>query len=745
MIYNVNPTQAPTPAPDFRSKPRKTGLLSQYDGADDVTLSALREETGLLMSEAQLRLFLTHLKKENTPPHAEIIYLLDCLCELFTTRPDTQALIGYDTGDPDRANALAALVSRARDTTVDEVTPPLQLRTVLDALHGSLTASLPAAPYDEDVSLYWQLNNATEAAALRAQGWSLTAQMDVADSAWQLVCREPNRRTTARRVLRGDRLMLLHGAAEQPTAAEAATAEALFGAIGETAGLRCILPVAPQMLLPTALHALAGMTIDTTTLPRIDPQRPALPCEMVSSTPGGWLVIVSADTLPQIEARCRAYGLPFFTFATARQDRKVEFTLPSEMTSITLNASLLKKAELALAYRLLEKSLPADAATAPVLPTALLLRRNTTAAGGRLSDARGCGPWCIRTVSIPLSHEQPIVPLSQALQLLRDALTEDGCTDLSFAALLCGFELREDLPRDLLWRTVLDLHHTLSREAVRLLPVALQHSAHHPSQLTLTLICHKPQPDAKEGSTEATPPHDELPRKLLLPLPDVCSLVHVAQPAALLACTPSAGNADALASTLQQAGAAVSMLVLGHDDADATALADAILASQLVLFVGDDPHLLSLLSHRRVSYALEQLVVRDGLCLIHGEALYTFCRAGLLGDMLLAGLPATPIDASAGAFPYALGYVRDLMHTEEEDALRPLPHCLPALGDEVPVGDDIIEAFMDPDPQNRQILAVTACEQGTAAVRVVACEGHRIAFADGFTPAQLHTAVRYFL
>jgi hypothetical protein len=362
-----------------------------------------------------------------------------------------------------------------------------------------------------------------------------------------------------------------------------------------------------------------------------------------------------------------------------------------------------------------------------------------------MCHARAYGSWYVRTVTLPLDEAHPYPPIHTALDDLAQALREDGCRDLSGATLACGMEIRADLPRNVLWSTVLQLHRSTSEQPFRLLPIASHHSLLRPSQLTLTLICHKPQPDASAAPQGGEAAHEAF-RPTALPLPAACSLVHTASPAVLLACAPSAGNVDATASVFKQAGAIVSTLTLGSGEAHATALADAILASHLVMFLGDHPALPSLLGHRRVAHALEQLASNDGLCLIHGASIHAFCRAGLFGATLQAAELAAPEDACRGAFPYAIGYVRDLTQPELPAALRALPHQLPLIDDALPVGDEIIEAFLDPDLQSRQILAVAKSEDTRAvAVRVVSHDAHRIAFADGFTSAQLQAALAYFL
>ena len=724
----------PTPAslPDYRGKARKSGLLSLQSNDSPQVYEGVREELGLFMNAAQLRIFTKRLRQKGTPLHAEVLYLLDSLCELHATRADTQTLMGFDTARPEDAEALSTLIDHCRARTRSQITPPLQLRTVLDALQKTANEQLPATPYDSDASLHWQLCDAMQAAALRAQGAVISAQLDIADSALQLVCCEPQRHSTDRRILHDDTLLLIHGSTPIPDADTCAAAQHLLEPLARQGTLRCLRAVAPGMLLPVALRCVGGLSL-----------RAALPSEMVRCSNGGWLAVVPPDSVPLLEQACHDTPLSVLPVATARKDRKLAIPVTDAPSPILLDPDLLMLCEAARTDDLTAPEAPAT--DAPIYPTALYLRRGTDAAGGRLCNARGCGSWYVRTVTIPLEEAHPYPPIHAALDDLAQALREDGCCDLSCAALSCGLEIREDLPRNVRWSSVLQLHRAAQAHPFHLLPIALHHSISRPSQITLTLICHKQQPDISAAS-QGSEAQSEASRPAPLPLPAACSLVHTASPAVLLVCMPSAGNVDATAAVLKQAGATVSMLSIASGEAHATALADAILTSNLVMFLGDHPALPSLLCHRRVAHALEQLAKSDGLCLIHGASIHAFCRAGLFGEMLQNAELASPEDTCQGAFPYALGYVRDLTQPELPATLRALPHQLPLLGDELPVGDEIIEAFLDPDLQSRQILAVAKSEDArTVAVRIVSHDAHRIAFADGFTFAQLQAALAYFL
>jgi hypothetical protein len=301
-------------------------------------------------------------------------------------------------------------------------------------------------------------------------------------------------------------------------------------------------------------------------------------------------------------------------------------------------------------------------------------------------------------------------------------------------------EITPTLYRPALWQSILQLYHQAKEQSLRCLPFSLRHEDDGPSRMILTILCHKAHPDAsgaKDGGESAN--------EDTLPLPAECSLLHVAQPEVLIAHTSEAPDVEAAAIALQQAGATVRTMRLGNHPDCATALADAIHAARLVLFTGEAPVLDRLLAHRRVQYALTQLVERDGLCLAEGACLLALCHTELF-DELLGQLPACePIDAFEGAFPFAVAYVRDLKNGEDTTRLCALPDKLLRLRDDIPVGDPMVELFRNPESAQRNILSITQTEDGTpAAVRLVAAGGHLIAFADGFTPAQLREAVAYF-
>ncbi|MBQ7338518.1 MAG: hypothetical protein IJW40_08720 [Clostridia bacterium] len=742
MIYNMLLDHGNQPAPPYRGTPRKYGLISQNAGADDSVLASMKREYGLFMSVGQLRMCLTQFKKDGTSPTSEALYLLDSLCELYASHPDTQVLLGYDTDAPDHADALSGLICRCRSIHGRETTPPLQLRTVLDALHSDLALSLPHPPYDHDPALHWTICDGITAASMRTQGYHPTATLDIAGSSLRLLCHSPQTQAATRRILRGDRLCLLHGTTGVPSAAECAAAEALFDEIRGDA-VRRILPVAPQMLLPTALGCAHGLTIDTSVLPREDMSRYPLPCDITGTEVGGWLIIHAPAEMEALQRRAADFGLTLAPFATVRHDRMVEFAVLNDPYPVHLSSELLHALEITYAYRLTEDRTAhhSDAPRTPLTP--LFLHKYTAVAGGQLADARGCGAWYVRTVTLPLDEESTDDALGLALISLRTALAEDCCPALADAAVLCGLEIAPTLSRTTLWRTVFELYHLLRKESLPCLPIALHHSKSDRSQLTLSLVCHKPHPDPADSSPDKQ--GSTLLPTAELPLPAHCSLIHTEHPEVLIAHTPTAGCVSGLAAILQEAGGVVHTLRISAGEQGCTVLADAIHKAQLVLFVGDDERLPHILTHRRVDYALSTLTERDGLCLVHGEAMHAFCRVGAFGEMLQQQPTCSPVDAFEGAFPTAIGYVRDLARPGDEPILRPLPKALIQLPEDAPVGDPMVEMFQAPELTERHILAVTLTDDGIpAAVRIVRANGHRIAYGDGFTAAQLQAAVRYF-
>jgi hypothetical protein len=708
--------------------------LSLFLEANDAQLDELIRRTGLYMNAGQLRLCLAQLQKAHEAPTADAIRLLDALCEQYAVRAEAQTLMGFDTNDPDHADALSTLICHCRDAAARRATPPLQLRTVLNAVQSSLSAAQPLPPYDRDASLHFTLCDAVAAAATSTP----TATMHIAGSSLQLLCHNVQKASRSAQSKMTDRLCFVYTANEQPTAAQCGAASTLFARAQEQGIIRTVLPVAPHMLLPGALSCAGrGLTIDASHLPTVAPDRAPQPADIVSTAHSGWLLRVAADKTEALQQLAASLPLTVAPFAALRKDQLVEFALLSGEKPTRIPVELLRSMEFAMSYRLTDDR-PASSApsSTPAYTTPLLLQDGYS----RLADEHGCKDWYVRATTVPLGESYCPDAFERAISTLQQALREDGCTNLHDAALACGWEISPALSRNVLWQNVLQLYHVLQGHPTQILPIALQHTEAAHSQCVLCMICHKAQPDPQLAPHKAqqSAPSDKLP------LPAECSLLHTAQPEALIvhsACTAVSN----IAATLTDAGAAVRTLQLDASEECATTLADAIHAARLVLFADADEQLERVLAHRRVQYALVSLVERDGLCLAQGEAMAPVCRTGLF-DAILPELPTcTPVDAFARAFPFSVGYVRVLDRPDDEPMLRPLPDELMLLREDIPVGDPMVELFRTPDATERNILAVTDTQDGTpAAVRLSTADGHLIAFADGFTPDQLQKAVQYF-
>ena len=712
--------------------------LSYLIRAEDDALSAFIRDAGLYMNAGQLRLCLMQLQKAHEAPSMDAIRLLDALCEQYSKRAETQTLMGLDTNDPNHADALSALICNCRDAAARRTTPPMQLRTVLQAIHRDVNTSQPTSTYDRDASLRFTLCDAITAATLSAAGNLPTASVHIAGSSLQLISHQPPVERKRTRRLSNDRLCFVYTDAQTPTFAQSRAAAALFDAALEQHLIHTVLPVSPHMLLPVALSCVGrGLTIDASTLPVAAADALPQPADIVTAAPGGWLLSVASDKLETLQALSASFPLTVVPFAVTRKDPMVEFAVVRADKPVRIPTDLLRSMEFSLSYRLTDDC-PTDEVCipSPIPLTPLLLQD----AYPHLSDELGCGDWALRTLTLPLDDTYRPDAFPRAIAALQEALHEDGCTDLRDATLACGLEISATLPHQLLWQNVLQLYHTLHTSPLPLLPIALQHVEGESSQCVLCMICHKPQPDLQSA------PHDTSPTtpQRTLPLPADCSLVHAEQPEVLIVHTAATSIAP-IAATLQAAGGTVRTLRPDGSESGATVLADAIHAARLVLFVDADEHLEQALAHRRVQYALVSLVERDGLCLAQGDAVCPVCRTGLF-DAILPELPVcAPVDAFAAAFPVAVGYVRDLDRPDDEPVLRPLPQRLLLLREDIPVGDPMVELFRSHEASERNILAVTATEDGTpAAVRLSAAGGHLIAFADGFTPTQLQEAVQYF-
>ena len=718
--------------------------LSHLIPAEDEALEAFIRDAGLFMNTSQLRLCLTQLQKAHEEASLAAIRLLDALCRVHTLRPEAQTLMGLDTDDPNHADALSALICRCRDADARRTTPPLQLRTVLDAIHHDISARMSAPVYDRDASLRFTLCDAATAAVLPTDGYAPRTTMYVASSALQLICHDPQQPKKHTHRQSTDRLCLVYAADEQSTDAHCRAACALFETAQQQHLLHTVQAIPQHLLLPAALACSGkGLTVDLSCLPTADQAGTPQPSDAVCKAPGGWLISVPTDRLEALQKLAAAFPLTIAPFALPRKDHLVEFSPLSGKKPVRIPLDLMRSMEFSFSYRLTDDRPGTNDQPPTSLPiTPLLLRDEHADAYVQLADGQGCQSWYVRAVTLPLDDGYRPAAFSQAISTLQQVLTDDGCADLSDAALACGFEISPTLSRTTLWQNVLQMYHTLEERPMHLLPIALQHTEQEAagSRCVLCMICHKPQPDPEAQPRPTSP-------ALLteqLPLPAECSLVHAEQPEVLVVHT-AAFPPTGLAATLHDAGGNVRTLRLDRSEECSTILADAIHAARLVLFADADEQLERVLSHRRVQYALVSLVERDGLCLAQGASVCSLCRTGLY-DEVLAELPnCAPIDAFASAFPLSVGYVRDLDRPDEAPLLRPLPDTLLLLREDIPVGDPMVELFRDPEATERNILAVTGTEDGrSAAVRLSAAGGHLIAFADGFTPGQLRRAVQYF-
>lgn len=730
-----------TSAPLYRGYRRGSGTLPYHCTYDDALLRQFKETLHLFMSVEQLRQCLQEQERQKQNTAIETLYLWDSLYELYAAEPHTQALIGLDTDLPAHADALSYLIDQAKRRQTDRQTPPLQLRFVLDTLHASLSSRTQSVPYELSSAVHWRLCDALSAAVLRALSPSDSMQLEIAGSSLRLLCFQTPPTELSRRVYCGDRLCLVHAPSSCPTEGDYAAAKALFSGLISDHRIRRILPVPAHHLIPVSASCVPGMTIDPTAFCPTPDAPPPYPCDLVTQDLSGWLVVLSSDAIDELERQCADCALQCTTFATVTQEGVLDFAVLYGEARVRTRLSMLQRCRFSTAIHLVDHA-AAGASEMPAAPidTPLLLRHSADAANGCLIDQNGCGDWLLRTVTLTLDDGYQAASISNAITRLNDALTRDGAPFLDHAMLLCGFTVTPQLSRTVLWQYVLQLTHVLQQTTLPCLPMSLKHESIGASLLTLTLVCHKPTitHDAAAASDTDAASDD-------LPLPAECSLVHRATPRVLIAYTSDTEGPYPIADLLSREGAAVRTLLILPAEKSATALADAILSSDLLILDGTSDRWQPLLSHRRVRYAIDDLVSRDGLCLCQGDLLPALCRAGYAGDALKDAPLVAVSDACAESFTRPLSYIRDVYLPTASPRLHELPAWLPARESNVPLGDPVMGLFRDAKQDEQTVLAVTDSADGTdAIVRLLAMQGHLLAYADGFTPSQLHVALRYF-
>ncbi len=726
----------------YRGYRRGSGTLSYHCTYDDALLRRFKETLHLFMSVEQLRQCLQEQEKQKQNTAIETLYLWDSLYELYATEPHTQTLIGLDTDLPAHADALSYLIDQAKRRQTDRQTPPLQLRFVLDTLHSSLSSRTQSVPYELSPAVHWRLCDALGAAVMRALSPSDSMQLEIAGSSLRLLCFQTPPSELSRRVYRGDRLCLVHAASSYPTEGDCAAAKTLFSGLISDHRIRRILPVPAHHLIPVSISCVPGLTIDPTAFCRTSDAPPPYPCDLVTQDLSGWLVVLSSDAIDELERQCADCALRCTTFATVTEEGVLDFAVLYGEARVRTRFSMLQRCSLSTAVHPVDHTAPdASEMSAAPIDTPLLLRHSADAANGRLTDQNGCGDWLVRTVTLTLDDGYQAPSISHAIAQLKDALTRDGAPFSDHAMLLCGFTVTPQLSRTVLWQHVLQLTHVLQQQTtLPCLPIALKHEGIGASLLTLTLVCHKPIVTRNVAATsDVAAASDDLP------LPAECSLVHRATPRVLIAYTADTEGPCPIADLLSREGAAVRTLLILPAEKSATALADAILASDLVILDGTSDRWQPLLSHRRVRYAMSDLVSRDGLCLCQGDLLPALCRAGYAGDALKDAPLVAVSDACAESFTRPLSYIRDVYLPAASPRLHELPARLPARDPGVPLGDPVMGLFRDAKQDEQTVLAVTDSADGTdAIVRLLAMQGHLLAYADGFTPLQLRMALRYF-
>ncbi len=728
MIYAEYPLTDRSAPPAYRGAPRKYGFIDKQTPTDEATLRKIKQECGLFMNVGLLALCLSYLQKQATPTPMEALYLLDSLSALYACRPETQTLAGFDTDDPDHANALSSLICRCRAS--QKITPPLTLRTVLNAVHDELAASLPQRPHDADPAVHFQLCQAAALAALPAQGYTPLSHLDIGGTSWTLVHHAAHVENASRAARRGDTLCLLHGDTDTPTPRECAAAQALLGEISDQS-IRCVMPVEKQTLLPVSLRCVTGLTVNCAAFAKHDSSIVPYPCDLVQNTPGGWLIIAAQDTVEALLAHSVASGLTLTPFGRARSDRVLEFEPRYHGQQVRLSRNLPDAVQIACAYRLTETA--AVASPVPVRMAPGCLKKIGFGDCGQFPAAQGLPSWFARSAVLSMESGFDADAVPRAIRALKDALLADGCPALSDASLAIGIEVTPMLSRAVLWQYILDLYHTLQKSALPCLPITLAHKESGPSQLALTLLCRKPYDyklPVSEQSTEA------------LPLPYCSSAVHTDHPEVLIVHTMAAGSIEGMADTLLRHGGRVKTLRITHGESGCRVLADAVNQARLVLLVGGDPHLGDILTHPDVLSALRSLIERDGLCLAQGDVLQAFCRTGLLPDALTDLPSAPPLDQCSGAFPYPVGAVQSLISQDLAPVLRPLPSSLPCLERDPCPDDPLLTPFRS--LQGHPILAITqsSCNHPLA-VRLRGQDGHILLYADGFDATQLQGALDY--
>ena len=705
----------------YRGKPRLSGVVSGFGDYDDRTLLRLKQVMSLYMSVSQLSLFCAQCRATNHTPDTEELYFLDSLVARCATRPDTHTLTRLSTADKSLANAFGELLEECRDAN-REKTPPMTLRAVADAIYTRLGRNAAPRPYAAQISNTLTLTEGSAGALLHREGKRIATILSTEDADPAIAeLADHGRPHPDVRIVNGDTLCLLCGESTQPTAQDCRALRVLLTERDFADAVRQIRPVAPAQLLPETLRRHHGIVLSPASL-MAQPDAPL--SSLLHQTRGGWMLGVATDKLAALSALAAAYGLQLLPYATVNKTNRWSLDVQAGR-DISYPGAFLAKLTLAQAYDI-------DLGRTPVPVDAVFERRTLCQHN---DDACMQGTWypaqatarignfrvCCGTLSLSEGLENDTI--EQALSELLDALSQDqAATDTASAAV--SLTLSDDLSPATLWMTLLSLYRALAARKMSVLPLVLQQSA-NAAKAHLTIYAIAP---AKDTPT----PDTTMEAESAASDSDVCSRVHVAAPVAILPRLAGAGDLMTPAQTLLAAGARVTIQPTDTTHDGCTALADAILGANILLLCGECEPWMTILTHRRVSYALEQFFEKDGLLLATGGAIEAFCRAGLGGEALTA-LHFAPHDA------------RCVLLREQSDH-APMPFYQQA--SEEPQHALLCGSPANADEQtlhalSGQILSVLH-DAPQSVCGLLARDSHALLCAHGVKKEQLLAAVRYF-
>jgi hypothetical protein len=610
------------------------------------------------MSVAQLSLCVTHCRSTGHTPDAEEIYFLDRLIAHSAIRPDVQTAVRFSTADSALADAFGALVRECRDEHRGK-TPPITLQRAADAMYrlqASVEDGRPhLARHTTRYTVTDNLGNVLQPQRADLSGCCLSA------SDCHTLLTEVSRTRSARPSLRaaqGDTLCLLCGKDILPSARELRAAQLLLSDPVADSAIKQLAAVAPTQLLPETLRRFYGLTLTPQTLfTRTGPHL----SDLLDHTPGGWLLTVTTANLPTLQALCEQYVLQLIPYATLTKG-KCWVLDPHLSLSFDYPCALLAKLTLANAY-----TINTDALTAtPIAPSSL---RSTTCRTGNTDLIMGT--WYQSTECAHIGNDVAccsVIPLHRQLsaQVIGDVFSEhltslaEANAVTENATVAFSLEIGEDADVPTLWLALLTLYRALSAHALPLLrPHLMITGDGKGSRMTIWTIAPE-NLSLQEYTTHSA--SDALPQK---EEQRPCSLVHTDAPTVVIVRHASSGDVGSCALRMANAGARVLIQPTDSTHEGATSLADVILGSNIVVLSGDCEELLPILTHRRVTYALEQLLSRDGLLLAAGGAMQAICQSGLVG-------------LSAASLSFAMSPETCVTLCEQEHAPSPLLSASPS-------------------------------------------------------------------